>query len=193
LASVTAQTLKPIETLIIDDGSTEPDTLKILDNLSDPGIKVIHQKNCGLAGARNTGIHHSRGDCVYSWMQMMLCFPIASKKLASLLRESSDAIAACCGVKLLGGERNGAEWTASYDPYLVLIENSWAAGLLLRKQFLEELSLSYDESMRHGYEDWEFNIRLAQTGRTIKIHPGALYHYRIHPDSMLVASRTNIK
>ena len=38
-------------------------------------------------------------------------------------------------------------------------------------------------------EDWEFNIRLAQTGRTIKIHPGALYHYRIHPDSMLVASR----
>jgi hypothetical protein len=56
---------------------------------------------------------------------------------------------------------------------IVLIENSWATGLLLRKQLLEELSLSYDESMRHGYEDWEFNIRLAQTGRTIKIHPGA--------------------
>ena len=189
LASVASQTLKPIETLIIDDGSTDPETIAILHDLSTPGTKIIRQDNHGLAGARNSGIRHSRGDYVYFLDADDVLFPDCLEKLAGLLEQSTDAIAACCGVKPFGGEQDGTEWRACYYPYLILVENTWAAGLMLRKQSLEELSLWYDESMCNGYEDWEFNIRLAQTGRPIEIHPGALYHYRLHPHSMLVSSR----
>jgi len=189
LASIRAQTLRPLEILVIDDGSTDCDTLAILHDLPKAGIKIIRQENRGLAGARNTGIRESRGDYIYFVDADDVLFPDCLEKLVGLLEERSDAIAACCGVRLFGGEQNGTEWRASYDPYLILVQNTWAAGLMLRKRSIEELSLWYDESMRDGYEDWEFNIRLTQTGRPIQIHPGALYDYRIHPASMLVSSR----
>jgi len=189
LASIRAQTLRPVETLIIDDGSTDPDTLAILHDLPKGDSKIIRQENRGLAGARNTGIRQSHGDYVYFVDADDVLFLDCLEKLAGLLEQRSEAIAACCGVRLLGGKQNGTEWRASYDPYRVLVENTWAAGLMLRKRTIEELSLWYDESMRHGYEDWEFNIRLVQSGRPIQIHPGALYDYRIHHSSMLVSSR----
>ncbi len=189
LASITAQTLKPVETLVIDDGSTDRDTLAILHDLAKCGIKIIRQENRGLAGVRNTGIRASHGDYIYFVDADDVLFPDSLEKLAGLLEQRNDAIAACCGVRLLGGEQNGTEWRASCDPYLILVQNTWAAGLMLRKRTIEELSLWYDESMRHGYEDWEFNIRLVQSGRPIQIHPGALYDYRIHHSSMLVSSR----
>jgi glycosyltransferase involved in cell wall biosynthesis/GT2 family glycosyltransferase len=190
LASVKAQTLKSVETLIIDDGSTDPDTLKILYHLSEGGIKIIHQENLGLSGARNTGIRHARGEYVYFLDADDILFPDCLEKLDQLLQKNSDALAACCGVKLLGGEQDGTEWPARYHPYVILVENTWAAGIMLRKRRIEELSLWYDETMRNGYEDWEFNIRLVQSGQRIMVHPGALYHYRIHSNSMLASSRT---
>ena len=189
LSSVSAQTLKPIETLIINDGSTDAETLTILNELNEPRIKVIHQDNRGLASARNSGIRHAGGEFVYFLDADDIMFSDCLEKLSALLAEDRDAIAACCGVQLLGGNRHGTEWRAQHNPYLILLRNSWGAGILLRKSSVEELSLWYDESMRHGYEDWEFNIRLSQSGRPVKVFPEALYHYRIHRKSMLTASR----
>lgn len=55
--SVIKQTYSNIEIMIIDDGSTDGSSL-LCDEISriDPRIKVIHQNNKGLSGARNTGI-----------------------------------------------------------------------------------------------------------------------------------------
>jgi len=64
LESVASQTLKPIETLIIDDGSTDPHTLSILHDLAQTGSKIICQANRGVAAARNTGIRHAQGEYV---------------------------------------------------------------------------------------------------------------------------------
>jgi len=190
LSSVFAQTVQPIETLIINDGSTDPETLAILNELAEPRVKVIHQNNRGLAGARNSGIRHATGEYVYFLDADDVMFPDCLEKLAALLQGDKNAFAACCGVQLLGGNRHGTEWRAFYNPYTLLVQNSWAAGIMLRKHGVEQLSLWYDESMRHGYEDWEFNIRLTQSGRPLKIFPGALYYYRIHRQSMLTASRS---
>ena len=55
--SVLAQTYKDIEIILVDDGSTDKSG-DICDELAktDGRIRVIHQKNKGLGGARNTGI-----------------------------------------------------------------------------------------------------------------------------------------
>jgi len=61
--SVLDQTYKDLEILIVDDGS--PDRcVEICQQFSDPRIKIIRQRNRGLAGARNTGIRHAQGDYV---------------------------------------------------------------------------------------------------------------------------------
>ena len=49
------QTSFPFRVIAVDDGSTDSSGA-ILDACSDPRLTVIHQKNRGLAGARNAGL-----------------------------------------------------------------------------------------------------------------------------------------
>lgn len=59
LDSVTAQTYTNIEVLLINDGSTDRSG-QLCDRYAarDPRIKVFHQKNQGVASARNVGLQH---------------------------------------------------------------------------------------------------------------------------------------
>lgn len=60
--SLTCQTYSHLEIILVDDGS--PDNCgKICDEYAaaDDRIKVIHQANCGLSAARNTGMQHVTG------------------------------------------------------------------------------------------------------------------------------------
>jgi glycosyltransferase involved in cell wall biosynthesis len=61
LKSVLAQTYQDLEIIIVDDGSTDK-SIDICKQFPDPRIKIVHQQNRGLAGARNTGIRHAQGE-----------------------------------------------------------------------------------------------------------------------------------
>lgn len=63
--SITTQTYRNLEILLIDDGSTDFSG-KLCDMLAqhDSRIRVFHQENQGLSAARNTGIEHLRGQYV---------------------------------------------------------------------------------------------------------------------------------
>jgi glycosyltransferase involved in cell wall biosynthesis len=63
IQSVLSQTYQNFELIIVDDGSTDQSEI-IYQRFSDPRIKIVKQKNRGLAGARNTGIRASTGDYV---------------------------------------------------------------------------------------------------------------------------------
>ena len=63
--SVIGQTYKDLEIILVDDGSKDGSG-KLCDKLadSDSRIKVVHQKNQGLSGGRNTGIRQATGEYV---------------------------------------------------------------------------------------------------------------------------------
>ena len=63
--SVLRQTYKELDIILVDDGSTDGSG-ELCDQIAtrDPRILVIHQKNQGLSGARNTGIRHATGEYV---------------------------------------------------------------------------------------------------------------------------------
>ena len=63
--SILSQTERDIELLLIDDGSTDGSGA-LCDRIaeSDPRVRVVHQENRGLGGARNTGIEHARGEWI---------------------------------------------------------------------------------------------------------------------------------
>lgn len=66
LRSVLSQTLRDIEVICIDDGSTD-NSLAILRRLAaeDPRIRVYHQENCGLSVSRNRGLALAVGSYLY--------------------------------------------------------------------------------------------------------------------------------
>ena len=63
LDSVCAQTMKEIEIICVDDGSTDSSPLILKEYAEkDDRIKVLIQKNGGAGAARNYGLRESRGE-----------------------------------------------------------------------------------------------------------------------------------
>ncbi len=62
LESVLAQTLSPLEVIVVDDGSTD-DSAAIAKSYGQP-IRVIRQENQGESVARNRGMDVARGDWI---------------------------------------------------------------------------------------------------------------------------------
>lgn len=65
LDTIIMQTFKDFEVICVDDG-TQDSSGEILDKyaLFDKRIKVIHQENKGLSGARNTGVEAANGEYI---------------------------------------------------------------------------------------------------------------------------------
>lgn len=63
--SVLAQTHQNFELILIDDGSTDGATPELCDSFArDKRVRVIHQENTGLAGARNAGMREAVGEYI---------------------------------------------------------------------------------------------------------------------------------
>ena len=61
LRSVQAQTFTDFEIVVVDDGSSDRGPA-LAKEFGDPRLRVVHQENRGLAGARNGGIAHATGE-----------------------------------------------------------------------------------------------------------------------------------
>lgn len=89
LQSLLTQTYGNFEALIIDDGSPDR-SIEICQQFTDPRIKIINQKNRGLAGARNTGIRQATGEYLAFLDADDLWLPEKLKKHIEHLENSSN-------------------------------------------------------------------------------------------------------
>lgn len=66
--SVLDNDTRDCEIILVDDGSTDGESPRLCDTLAaeNPSlIRVLHQENQGLGGARNTGLEAARGEYVF--------------------------------------------------------------------------------------------------------------------------------
>ena len=63
VGSMRGQTFEDFEFIIVDDGTTD-NTLKKLQQMSDPRIRVIQQSNQGQANALIAGIEQAQGELI---------------------------------------------------------------------------------------------------------------------------------
>ena len=94
--SIIRQTYHNIEIILVDDGSPD-DCPRICDEYTDidERIVVIHQSNCGLSGARNTGISRATGEYITFIDSDDLIHPHYVEQLYITLSISNKKISVC--------------------------------------------------------------------------------------------------
>lgn len=187
VASVKAQTWPNIETIVIDDGSTDPMTREVLATLVD--VAVVRQANSGLPAARNAGFRAARGDYVLpldadDWIE-----PEMISAMMQAIQSSGHAGYVYCDIRL-EGEGNGV-LQKEYNFFEQLSLNQMPYCLLMPKRLWAEAG-GYDETMRQGYEDWEFNIRLGARGYYGRRVALPLFHYRVSSSGMLISKSNRL-
>jgi glycosyltransferase involved in cell wall biosynthesis len=184
LQSLAAQTFRDFETVIVDDGSTDPETQDLLARLG-PEVRVVRQENRGLPGARNTGFREARAALVLPFDCDDVLSPTLLEEAVPLLQSApADVAFVTCHEQLTGAREDYI--AISFDPFSQLFHNQLHYCLLLRKSIWQEVG-GYDDSMRNGYEDWEFNIRLIGAGYRGLVIPKPLFNYRVSGDGMLMS------
>ncbi len=183
MASLDRQTFRDFEIVIVDDGSTDPETLRKLTAL-EGRARVIHQENRGLSGARNTGIRAARSELVAPLDCDDAFEPPFLAEAVALMRSAPPDVAVVFSHMRLTGVATGF-LERHFNRFDLLFTNPTPSGLLLRKSCWDAVG-GYDESMRDGYEDWEFTLRLSAHGyRGIEI-PQPYYVYAMAREGMLL-------
>jgi glycosyltransferase involved in cell wall biosynthesis len=185
--SVLAQTIRPVEVIIVDDGSTDGCS-EVISSFGD-GVRYVRQDNQGLAAARNTGIRLARGtfigllDADDRWRPDFLSI------MTGLAAREPTAAAYYCGAQTM--DENGHLLPQrlggpSVEPALLrnkLLRASFIipSTVLLRRQAVVDAGM-FDESLR-SVEDLDLWLRVSECAQIVGSNACGS-DYRVHQDSL---------
>jgi glycosyltransferase involved in cell wall biosynthesis len=151
-------------------------------------IHYIRRPNGGLSAARNTGIDYVLG--AWETVRAIYFLDADNRLLPDALQSGYDALAGDPQAAWIYPDIDmfGQEWSADYSgEYSVLRhldENICEAGSLVRCEVFER-GARFDESMRLGFEDWDFWLGAIELGFRGKHLENFGFRYRRRPESML--------
>ena len=185
LESALAQTLSPLEVIVVDNGSTDG-TTAVLEHYSGR-ITYLRKRRGGVAAARNAALEVAKGDFFAVLDADDTYAPTRLEALAELAVARPDLDILCTDVLLeaAGGVAKRFTETTPFpvqDQRAAILERCFCAAPAMRRARLEAIG-GYDESLETG-EDWECLIRLLYSGASAGLVEEALYHYRIGPGSL---------
>jgi len=179
MASFAQQAFHDFEIVIVDDGSNEEETLRKFAAL-EGRVRVIRQENKGPSSARNHGIRAARADIVFMLDCDDTIEPSFLADTVPRLRAAGPEIGMVFAyIRFVGAETGEAR--RYFNRFDLLFTNTMSSGLVLRREVWQAVG-GYDETMREGYEDWEFSLRLADAGYRGIAVPKPLYVYYIGSD-----------
>jgi hypothetical protein len=182
VGSALAQTFDDIEIIVVDDGSTEPETRRLLDGYRRPRTRVLRGPNRGLSGARNVGIREAQGEFICCLDADDVLEPQLLEKSIAVLDARPEVTFVSHWLRTFGDE--SWTWTPERCDFPALLDANTVNGAApVRRQALLDAGL-FDETMRDGCEDWDLWITLVERGHIGAILPEFLFRYRRRPDSM---------
>jgi len=173
------------EIIIVNDGSMELLTKRVLHYLKDNGYLVINQSNQGLAKARNKGIANARGRYILPLDCDNKIRPEYITKSIAILDEFPE-VGVVYGDVQLFDERTDILPVPDFDINRLAMGNFIDACAVFRKQLWLDCG-GYDDKIpdKLGYEDWDLWLGVAAKGWKFYHIPEVLFDYRVRGDSMV--------
>lgn len=178
LESVFEQNYSAIEAIVVDDGSTDPESLKALDAISDPRVTIIRKQNEGVAIARNTAIAASHGKYILPLdADDKIGSDFIAKAVAILEKDAKIGVVSCETARF--GEETGPLNLPPYDPKFMLMANAVTCSAIYRRADWELIG-GYRANMVYGWEDWDFWLSFVELKRRFVRLPETMFFYRSH-------------
>jgi glycosyltransferase involved in cell wall biosynthesis len=183
--SALAQTLPPLEVIVVDDGSTDQ-TAAALQPYRER-IRYLRQEHRGVGAALNAALKISRGEFLAVLGADDAYLPGRLEALAALSARRPDLDLLCTDLlyEVDGRPAGRFEETCAFDvsdQRAAILDRCFCAAPATRRSALIRVR-GFDESMRSG-SDWECAIRLIHSGAAAGLVEETLYRYRIHKGSL---------
>ena len=196
--SILAQTYQNFEIIIINDGSTEPESIKILNNYHKPKSKVIHTSNQGVCRARNTAIETAQGKYIFPLDADDKIAPTYLEKALKIIENNLDVGIVYCET-ILFGDQEGTSTSSPLPkiflgkdslPEILLHNRIHNSALYLKSDW--ELVNGYNPNMIYGLEDYDFWLSILETGKKAYLIEEYLYFWRKKEVSRTTLAKQNL-
>jgi len=179
VASVEQHARGPVEMTIVDDGSSDAETLRVLDVLRASGRQIVRTDGVGLPAARNVACGVSRSAMVV---------PLdADNRLRAAMFDAAQRMPELGAETVHGSwERFGMDAQVVHPPDLALDtlipHNQIDACAVIRRSLLERLG-GWDDALPF-WEDWDLWLRVACSGARTHRVDEVLFDYLVRPGAL---------
>lgn len=195
VSSVLANSFDDYEIILVDDGSTDGASGQLCDTLATEHpelIRVIHQDNKGLGGARNTGIDNAQGD----YLLFVDSDDSITDNALSLLADKINATAAdIIAFNFTNAYPDGSKVSVNanyiqsdkpfrlseYPEYILSLPT--ACGRIWKKSLFTESGIRFPSKV--WYEDIRTTSKIFALADSILTIPDTLYVYYQREDSIM--------
>jgi len=175
--SVAAQTFADRELVIVDDGSTDATTLRLLEQIAArPGVAVHRTPNGGPARARNAAIERARGSYILPLDADDWLAPEFLARTVPILDAEPAVGIVHTWIGLVGGH-SGVWKTGAFSLEALLARCTVHVCSLYRRTVWDAVG-GYDPRFVESWEDWDFWLGAAARGFEGRCVPEVLAYYR---------------
>jgi glycosyltransferase involved in cell wall biosynthesis len=190
LTSLEQQTYRALEVLVIDDGSADPASRAVFEEMRQrhPSFRFLQQDNAGIGATRNRGLREAAGayflpvdaDNV-SRPDMVECFVRAIERRPDVAALTCYFLAFECDEDITAEAFSFACRPTGGPHLLACLRNVYGdANAIFRVEALRAVG-GYEEDRGTSFEDWELFVKLVHAGHAVDVLPEALFYYRHRP------------
>jgi len=179
--SVLASTFTDFEIVIVNDGSKDEFTNKILDGFNKPKTKVVTTANQGVVKARNTAVLNSSGKYILPLDADDKISRDYMKLAVEYLDTNPPTGIVYCNTEMFGA-KTGPFILPDYSLQTMLSQSIIIVSAFFRREDFDKIG-GWDPEMDYFYEDWDFWVSIIELGREVKQIQETHFFYRMVPGS----------
>jgi glycosyltransferase involved in cell wall biosynthesis len=175
IQSVLKQDYKPLEIIVVDDGSTDK-TAQVVKNFAQ-NITYLYQENAGISASRNKGLEHANGELIAFIDADDIWTPTKLAVQLRCLQSSPDA-------EIAWGFLLKTPFHKMDELYLLDLEtqkglfSTQLGTMLIKKQVFEKIGC-FDLEMQLA-EDLDWINRMREVGTIVELHNNIVQFNRWH-------------